>query len=277
MKETLVGLVIRAGEWGDNGKLLTVLTAEGKRLVSVNGAKGIKSRFIATSQLFSYCEFQVEVKNNRTYLQDVALIENFYEIHTKPLRLALASYVCEIAQQVCVESADESEMLSLVLNMLYVLGSTEISDVLAKAAFEARVLVAQGIAPDMEGCRDCGGVFDLMYLDVMNGTMVCGDCLLREEDRQAGARQDTEDATARILLPIQAPVRQALEYLLTCPPKQLFRFVPDAAWFDALGRVTEAYMQNHLECRSFALPMYRELKKAEEGRKTKEIHETGKL
>lgn len=260
MKETWVGLVIRTAEYGETGKLLTLLTADGKRTVSVSGAKGIKSRFILLSQLFSYGEYTVENRNGRCYVSDVALIENFYELFYDPLKLSLASYACEVANQVCVENGAEEEMLSLLLNILYVLTAKAYSTEWIKAAFEARVVAIQGIAPSVERCYRCGGDGGgMLYLDVMNGSSVCGDCLLAEEDAPARSEPIEEDGTARILLPMEQAASRALAYLLSCPPKKLFRYPVEERIAGTLSKLTETYLQNHLECRTRSIAMYREL------------------
>ncbi len=277
MKETLVGLVIRTVETGEHGKYLTLLTANGKRYLSVSGARGMKSRFVAISQLFCYAEYQVEVKNGRTYLQDASRIESFYEIYNDPLKLSLASYACELAQQVCMENNDESQMFSLLLNVLYVLVTSSYPADLIKAVFEARMILIQGIAPELTECRDCGKEkTEPFYLDVMNGSVVCADCLFRE-DEQAKQMPPIDDGTARILLPLAQGVRQAFGYVLACLPKRLFAFQLDPSLHEDFARVTETYLKNQLECHTVSLQMYQEMKKLENGTKGKEPHETGKL
>jgi len=264
VKETVVGLVIRTAPYGENGKLLTLLTAEGKRTVSVSGARGIKSRFVLMSQLLCYGEYTLDVKGGRAHVGDVALIENFYELFSDPLKLSLASYACEIAEQVCVEDSDEGEMLQLLLNVLYVLTTRDLPLPLIKAVFEARVLHAQGIAPTPNGCRGCGEVGEMTYLDVMDGSIVCPDCLLREEE--AGARASEDEARqGKILLAMEESVRQSLSYLLSCPPKRIFAHRPSEEDIPRLGKLTETYLQNHLECHSRSLSLYREMLMMEQG------------
>ena len=260
MKETLVGLVIRSAEQGENGKYLTLLTNAGKRYVSVSGARGMKSRFVATAQLFCYAEYQVEVKDGRSYLRDSARIENFYEIFSDPEKSALAAYLCEVAQQVCMENNDESEMLSLILNILYVLVTANAPIELVKAVFETRVVSIQGVAPDLTLCRGCqehGG--ETVYLDVMNGEIVCPECLMKEEALLKDA-VPADDGTARILLPISYPVRQAIGYVLACKPKRIFAFTLDGEWHEMMGRISESYLLHHLECHCRSLAMYHEMK-----------------
>ncbi len=259
MKEVLTGVVVRSAAYGEAGKILTLLTAEGKKSIFLNGARGYKNRNIIMSQLFTYGEYTVSGRAGKYYVSDVALIENFFEIYQDPLRLSLASYICEIAEQVSVENEDEGELLALTLNMFYVLTVTDLPVRLIKAAFEARIMVLQGIAPEMDACRDCGRDETFLYLDVMEGNLVCPECLMKEEDDLAAHPPQDEVRTARILIPTEAPVRAHLWYLLNCLPKKLFQFESSPEVYAALGKITETYILNHLECRSTSLATYREL------------------
>lgn len=262
MKETITGLVIRTLTYGESGKILTLLTAQGKRTVTVNGARGIKSRFILLSQLFSYGEYTVDVKGTHAYVSDVSLIENFYELQTDPVSLALGSYFCEIAGQICVENSDESEMLSLVLNCLYALSVLKLAPSRVKLVFEARVLANQGVMPELHGCRECGELpkDEPCYLDVMNGSLICPSCMLRmSEEAAKNGILESEIGTAHILRVIEPWVREPWDELLHVPAKKIFRrsFSPETE--QALGTIIENYMQHHLECRSDALHLYRQM------------------
>ena len=52
------GLVIREADHGENDKLLTILTEKyGKLFVIGKGVKSVRSRHMASCQLFSYASF----------------------------------------------------------------------------------------------------------------------------------------------------------------------------------------------------------------------------
>ncbi len=259
MKEMLTGVVVRASTYGESGKMLTLLTAGGRRSVYLAGARGFKNRAIIMSQLFTYGEYTVNTREGRSYVTDLALIENFFELHEDPLKLSLASYICQVCEQVSVENEDESELLALALNMFYVLTVKEIDPLLVKAVFEARVMVLSGIAPDVEGCRGCGEERELLYLDVMEGNLVCPACLMKEEQETAEHPPQDEVRTARILLPTERGTRAHLTYLLHCMPKKVFQYDSDPDVIPSLGGLTETYLLNQLECRASALATFRSL------------------
>lgn len=114
--------MIRECDYGENDKLLTLLTAEhGKITVCAKGAKSLRNKNMVCSQLLCYSEFTVKERGGYYTLSEASLIEQFFGLRTSLSRNAAAVYAADVAGEVCVESSDESEMLSLVLNTLYML------------------------------------------------------------------------------------------------------------------------------------------------------------
>ena len=63
------GLVIQEKELGENDKLITVLVERyGKVYVVAKGARSLKNRHMASTQLFSYASFGLRKKGNYYYI-----------------------------------------------------------------------------------------------------------------------------------------------------------------------------------------------------------------
>ena len=91
------GLVILEKDLPENDKLLVILTERyGKLPVIAKGVKSVKNRHIASCQLFSYASFGLRKRGNYYYITDSDLIENYYNIRNDIVRLALASYICDV-------------------------------------------------------------------------------------------------------------------------------------------------------------------------------------
>lgn len=257
---SLTGLVIRTAEYGENEKILTVLTGSGKTEITVRGARGIKSKNVPVSALLSYSDFTVTEKNGRYTLKEGALVENFFGLRGDLPSFALASYAAQVADAVCMENNDESQMLSLMLNTLWLLGQKKLPLKQIKAAFELRTAELNGFAPDLSGCRECGKEDpEWSYLDVMNGQLICADCF--GANTEAFAKEHELSGTAGILLPVERSVLSAMRYILYSPLKRfcLFRLDEEAA--GELGRICQSYLLHHLG-RSFdTLEFYREVEK----------------
>ncbi len=256
---TFPALVIRECDYLENDKLLTLLTAEkGKITVCAKGAKSIRNKDMASSQLLCYSEFTVKEKKGFYTLSEASLIEQFFGIRSSLEKNAVAAYIAEIASDVCVEGNDESEMLSLTLNTLYMLSETERSIDLIKAVFELRCASVIGFCPNLTCCSVCGREsHELIYLDVMNGNITCGECF--GSDEGVSSEQDNI-AFARIILPLSQNVLNVMRYIVSCPPKKIFSFKISEDEIEDLSSICEKYMINQLEKNFSTLEFYKKLK-----------------
>lgn len=255
---TFPALVIRECDYGENDKLLTLLTAQhGRITVCAKGAKSLRNKNMVCSQLLCYSEFTVKERGGYYTLSEASLIEQFFGLRTSLQRNAAAVYVADVAGEVCVESNDESEMLSLVLNTLYMLSETDRDTDLIKAVFEMRCASVVGFCPELSACAVCGRKeAERMYLDVMNGSIVCDRCFgeVETEDR-------SDIFTARIILPLSPAVLGAIRYVTDCPPKKIFSFTIPREETDDLCRVCEKYLVNQIERSLPTLEFYNKIKK----------------
>ena len=120
MTQQIRGLVLRTVDVGDYDCVLTLLTAqEGKISVFARGAKRPKSPFLAVSQLFCCADYTLYRTKSGYRLRDCTLVHSFFALRQDLQRLALATYLCEVALDVCLEDNDEHNMLQLTLNALW--------------------------------------------------------------------------------------------------------------------------------------------------------------
>ena len=64
MQNTVDGLVLRAQNFGENDKLVTILTAEGKQIVLAKGARSMKSKIKTITEPFVYANFELNQKGS---------------------------------------------------------------------------------------------------------------------------------------------------------------------------------------------------------------------
>ena len=256
---TFPALVIRECDYAENDKLLTLLSAEmGKITVCAKGAKSIRSKDAACSQMLCYSEFTVKERGGFYTLSEASLIEQFFGLRASLERNAAAAYIADVAGEICVENNDEGEMLSLTLNSLYMLSETDRNADIIKAVFELRCAAISGFCPDLSGCSICGCEGDKpLYLDVMNGSLVCSECFGGEH----GEERMKDIATARIILPISKAILDVLRYVVSCPPKKIFNFKLDEPNIDDFCRVCEKYLINQIEKSFSTLEFYNKIKK----------------
>lgn len=251
------GLVVRENPIGEYDKLLTVITEEmGKITISGKGVRSLKSRHMTATQLFCYSSFVLRKSRGYFYISDSALTESFFALRLDLDRLALASYLCDVAAEFAVEGVGDGELLRLTLNTLYALSNrTEIPLAQLKAAYELRCAAMEGFCPDLTACSLCSATEEKLYLDVMNGRLLCANCLrtVRHTDDR------TDDGTAHIYLRLTPAVLQAMRYTVYAPANRYLFFSLDAAEQPLYASVCEKYLLNHMEHGFYSLEFYKSL------------------
>ena len=252
------GVVVREVPLGEYDKLLTVITEEmGRIQISGKGVRSLKSKHMPATQLFCYSSFVLRKSHGYYYISDSVLRESFFRLRLDLNKLALASYLCDIAAEFAVEGVGDEELLRLTLNTLYALSNnSNIPLEQIKAAYELRCASLEGFMPNLASCNLCAVHEDRpFYLDVMNGRLLCGDCL-----RTVRRTQDIEDeGTAHIYLRLTPAVLEAMRYTIYAPGKRYLSFSLDASELRLYASVCEKYLLNHLEHGFYTLEFYKSL------------------
>ena len=259
MHYTLDGLVIREVAWGENDKRIVLLTASrGRVSVLAKGARSMRSKYMNATGLFTYGNYEITERNGHAWLGGASVTEPFFGLRDDIDRLALASYVVDLAGELSGEEEPAEDILRLTLNTLYAISKDIKPAPQIKATYELRAMADAGYLPDFSGCGVCGcGVKDCMYLDVMNGVLKCADCLNR-----LGAREIVTDdgpRTGQILVPCDMPTVAAARYIFEAPLARVLSAILDPSVVDQLSKMGEAYAIHHLEKRLSSLDFYHDV------------------
>lgn len=250
MQISVDGLVLRETRVGEYDKIITLLTKDyGKISVSAKGSKNLKSKLLAGTQTFSYGTFVLFYGKGKYSLNDVELIESFFDLRLDVASLALAGYVCEIAGEISEENTESGELLSLVLNTLHLASKKSKPLALIKSVFELRAMSISGFAPNLVACSVCA-VFESerMCFSASEGILFCGDCFDKLERKPADA----------VLL--SASVLYAMRFIIFSDDKKIFSFKMSDAELSALSEICESYVISKME-RSFnTLEFYKTVK-----------------
>lgn len=256
------GLVLRGSDMNDDDKLLTVLTSErGRITVMAKHSKSIKSRVISGVQPFTYSEFELYVKGGLYWMRGVTTIEPFMSISVNMEKLSLAAYLSEVAEEFSGESESGEDILRLTLNSYYAISRDLYPLSQIKAAFELSAAAMSGYRPYVDGCRKCKKPYaEVMYMDVMNGRMLCEECLHKASlaaRREAERSEDIREAS--VIHPMSPYVAAAVKYVITAPPSRFLSFQlkeEDLASFAALA---ELYLLSHVGHAFDTLDFYKTL------------------
>ena len=237
------GLVLRVSPYNETDAMLTVITRDhGLLSIKARGLRRKNSPLIAPCQLLAYTDFVLFENRGFYTINEANLVEIFNGLRKDLLKLSLGTYFAQVTEVVSQEDIPNPELLSTLLNSLYMLSSKDISLQMIKAVFELRVACIAGYTPELSECA-CGGASD--FFDVSDGCIVCKNCA---NYRESGIR-----------LPVSSSVIEAMRYISTCEGKRLFAFKISNSTAEALSQVTETYLATQLERGFSTLDFYKTL------------------
>lgn len=240
------GIVLRSVDTKEADKILTVLTGElGKLAVVAKGARGRRSRVTAATQLLVYSEMTLTERRGWQILSEANTIELFSGIRQDLERLSLASYFAELTEAVTYADLPAGEILSLLLNALYALGTLNRPAALVKPAFEVKLMSLSGFEPLTDRCAVCGREEpEEPMLDVVRGTLHCARC------PQKGG----------LSMPLGTAGLAALRHIVYGDSKRLYAFQMPEEDLRRLGHAAEAYVAAQLERGFRTLDYYKRIK-----------------
>ena len=240
------GIVLRSVDTREADKILTVLTGEqGKLAVVAKGARSRRSRVTAATQFLAYSEMTLTERRGWQILAEANTIELFSGVREDLERLSLASYFAELTDAVTYEDLPAGEILPLLLNALYALGTLHYPPAVVKPAFEVKLMALSGFEPLLDRCAVCGAAeIEEPMLDVVRGTLHCARC------PQKGG----------LSMPLGAAGLAALRHIVYGDPKRLYAFrLPEEAlrW---VNHAAEAYVAAQLERGFRTLDYYKQVR-----------------
>ena len=252
------GLNVRETDVGDYDKIITLVTQEyGKLTVTGKGVKSLKSKNMVGCQPFAYSVYHLKKSKKFWYVEETELIDCFFGLRGDLNRLSLAAYICDVLADVSVENAPETEALRLTLNMLYAISNKpDIPLQKIKATFELRCAAELGFCPELSACDVCGCDVknDNIYLDVMNGRLLCADCKPRAEKEE-----ERIEGSARLYYILSADVVFAMRYIISAPVGKVLSYTLDEDGTYLLCKVCDGYLVNHLEHPFSTLDFYKSI------------------
>ena len=235
------GIIARKSDYGESNSMLTIFSRElGIISACAYGVRSGKSKQKAGIQVFCLCDFVLSKKGGDIYKVDSAeLAESFYPLCEDFEKLALASYFMEVIPDVFADG--DADVLSLLLNSLYVLAYKDVAPELVKAVFELRLSKLSGYEPEVGQCMICGSEA-VSGFDLSGGT-VCRTC----------KGKDARDLSLGSIY--------AMRYILNADEKRLFSFEVTDDVLKELSGICEKYFTDKTEKSYKALEYYKKIKR----------------
>ncbi len=122
------GVVLRAVDYKESDRILTVLTAQsGLMTVKARGCRKKNSPLTAASEPFAYSQMTLFAYQDYYTLREVSGLQQFWGLREDVVKLSLAAYFADVTQTIAVEGEPNQELLSLFLNCLYALDRQALS------------------------------------------------------------------------------------------------------------------------------------------------------
>ncbi len=251
MLSTVDGLVLRAQNYGENDRLITILTNDGKMTVIAKGARSMKSKIKNLTEPFVYANFELNQKGTGiAWIKGGSINQSFYDLRNSIDRLFLATYVCDVTNELSGERVDCSDMLRLTLNTLYAIMSEMRPLLQIKAVFEIRSSAMSGYRPSVDYCSTCEeNATESTYFDVMNGAIICSECLRKRGEIHKKNLSLTYDDIREnnVLLPLNPASLTAIRYALHSPTEKMLSFsLSEGEDLKMFSRACEGYLLHHL-------------------------------
>lgn len=171
-------LVLRAADYNENDKILTLLTYErGKITAGIKGVKkaGAKLRFAA--QPFCFAEYILAFRAGRYTVTGASENESFYDLRTDVNKFYAACAVLEATSLLTYEGDDCAPVFSECVKTLSgICGGGESAELIKYLLF---LLKQSGYGIFPGGCRDCGKKIsgdERVRFDMDAGAFTCVGC-----------------------------------------------------------------------------------------------------
>ncbi len=186
-------LMLRAVDYLENDKILTLLTAErGKLTAGIKGVKKAGAKLKFAAQPFCFAEYILAERGGRYTVTQASECESFYELRCDVNKYYAACAVCETAIALTYEGDGNAEIFSDCVRTLSTMCSCD--EGLTLIGFLLSVLRRSGYGISLENCTACGASLvsaDKMRFNMDGGSFNCWDC---------GTGVGVSGATYRVLL-----------------------------------------------------------------------------
>ena len=171
-----VGIVIRAIDYGETSKILTVFSKElGKISLMARGAKKPISKFASVAQVFTKNHYLFHIGSGMGTLQQGETIERFRRIHEDIVTLSVVTYIAECIDKITIERQQDAPLYQLCLQIFSYLEAGYDSEIILQI-FEMKMIERLGISPELSRCVNCGEVHQYYTFSLQEGGLLCDQC-----------------------------------------------------------------------------------------------------
>ncbi|WFA09557.1 DNA repair protein RecO [Tissierella sp. Yu-01] len=176
------GIVIGETRYKDTSKIINLYTRKlGKISVMAQGAIKPKSQLLATTQPFSYSEFQLRKGRNFYYILQADLLNSFYPIRDNMERIGYGFYMLELLNKSTPDEEENEKLFLLLKKGLEVLSSLDKEFLKFIVAYELKYISFLGYRPYIDRCVVCNEELkENMKFSKNLGGVLCPKCFTND-------------------------------------------------------------------------------------------------
>ncbi len=209
------GLILKEQSVGENDKLVTVLTrSNGIIRCFARRAKKLISNVSSACQVMTFSRLEITERRDKYIITSAEVIKSFFEIFSDMNSLALGYYLCELSIRMIPENMPSEDHLQLLLNCLYAASEKIKPPDMIKAVFEIRIMLLDGVMPDILFCSECGAYDsenDTMHYDPIANKLFCPKCCYQK-------------GNIRQCITVSMGCITAARYCISAHPKKILSF-----------------------------------------------------
>jgi len=174
------GIVIRTVDYGENHKIVTLITNNsGKAGVLIRGARKVRSKHASLAQPFTYGEYSFTKGTGLGTLQHGELIASNHKLRADLDLAAHASYIAELMDR-CIQDEEVGNIHFEQLKACFSALMEGKDPVVITAMFEMKMLMLSGYSPVVEECIHCGNHVGPFKLSGYTGGILCSRCATQD-------------------------------------------------------------------------------------------------
>lgn len=230
MNVTITGMVLTAMPISEYDKRITILTLDrGKITAFAKGSRRPNSMLLAACNPFAFGSFEVYEGRSSYNVVRAEITNYFRELTTDLDSTYYGFYFLEMAEYYTQENNDEKEVLKLLYQSLRALTNERYSKKLVRAIFELKLLVLNGIYPNLFTCQKCRKKEPMHFFSIKRAGVLCDACAANEP----GKRLDESTI-------------YTMQYIITTEIERLFSFTVSDQVLRELSSVIKDYTAQYV-------------------------------
>lgn len=178
MEEKVNAVMLRAADYGENDKILTLFSLEkGVLTAKIRGVKKAGAKLKFAAEPFCFAEYVLAERQGRRTVAHAALLDGFYELRTDLDKFYAGAAVLEFVRAFCPENLPAEGVFLAAVQALKALSYGDEPPRHVLVRFLLSVLPEAGYAIRTDACADCGRQeLSRAFFDFEEGVVYCSSC-----------------------------------------------------------------------------------------------------